>query len=54
MVARWGRRGLASLALALASARVFPTVKYALGHGRACTRVVVGRTAVTARREATA
>jgi hypothetical protein len=39
---RWGERALVSLALAIAAARVFPTVKYALGHGRACSRVVVG------------
>jgi hypothetical protein len=38
----WGPRALVSLAFALAAARVFPTVKYALGHGQACTRVTVG------------
>ena len=27
--------------------RVYPTVKYALGHGKACVRVVVGGTPVT-------
>jgi hypothetical protein len=41
VVARWGRKGLVSLAFALTSARIFPTLKYALGHGRACTRVTV-------------
>jgi hypothetical protein len=46
LVARFGRRGLVSLAFALAAARVFPTVKYALGHGRACQRVVVAGEAV--------
>ncbi len=39
---RWGRRGLVSLSFAIAAGRLFPTVKYALGHGRACTRVTVG------------
>jgi hypothetical protein len=39
---RWGDRTVASLALAIASARVFPTLKYALGHGRACTRLRIG------------
>jgi hypothetical protein len=39
---RWGSRALISLAFAMASARVFPTIKYALGHGQACARVVVG------------
>ncbi len=39
---RWGRRAVVSLALAIAAVRVFPTVKYALGHGKACVRVRVG------------
>ena len=42
IVDRWGRRGLVSLALTIASSRVYPAVKYALGHGRACVRVKVG------------
>jgi hypothetical protein len=39
---RWGKRGLISLAFSMLSARVYPTLKYALGHGRACTRLVIG------------
>jgi hypothetical protein len=46
IVERWGRRALVSLAFAITAARLYPTVKYALGHGKACTRVVVGGTAV--------
>ena len=42
VLARWGRHALVSLAFAIAASRVFPTVKYALGHGKACTRVVIG------------
>jgi hypothetical protein len=42
VVRRWGRRALVSLAFAIAGARIFPTVKYALGHGAACTRVEIG------------
>ena len=42
VVERWGQRGLISLAFALTSSRVYPTVKYALGHGKACTRLTVG------------
>lgn len=38
---RWGPRGLVSLAFTISASRVFPTVKYALGHGRACTQVRV-------------
>jgi hypothetical protein len=43
---RWGRRGLISLAFAITAARIYPTVKYALGHGKACMRVVVDGTPV--------
>jgi hypothetical protein len=43
---RWGRRALISVAFAITAARIYPTVKYALGHGKACTRVVVGGTPV--------
>jgi hypothetical protein len=41
VVRRWGRKGLVSLTFAIAAARLFPTVKYALGHGQACRRVLV-------------
>jgi hypothetical protein len=41
IVKRWGPRGLISLAFALVCPRVYPTVKYALGHGKACTRLTV-------------
>jgi hypothetical protein len=42
VVRQFGKRGLISLAFALLAARMFPTLKYALGHGRACTRVTIG------------
>ena len=38
----FGKRGLISLSFALVAGRVFPTLKYALGYGRACTRLTVG------------
>jgi hypothetical protein len=41
IIARWGKRAVMSLAFGLAAARMFPTLKYALGHGRACARVTV-------------
>lgn len=41
IVKRWGRRALVSLAFAITAGRIYPTVKYALGHGKACTRIVV-------------
>jgi|SRR5581483_1139242 len=42
IVKRWGRLALVSLAFAITAARIYPTVKYALGHGKACMRVDVG------------
>ncbi|HEY4241199.1 MAG TPA: hypothetical protein VGM88_15355 [Kofleriaceae bacterium] len=42
VLAKHGPRAALSLAFALVSARFYPTLKYALGHGKACTRVVVG------------
>jgi hypothetical protein len=46
IVKRWGRRAIVSLAFAITAARIYPTVKYALGHGKACIRVVAGGTPV--------
>jgi hypothetical protein len=37
----WGTGSPAELALAIAISRVFPTIKYALGHGHACQQVRV-------------
>jgi hypothetical protein len=42
IVRRWGPRAVVSLAFAIVTARMYPTVKYAMGHGKACTRLVVG------------
>ena len=39
---RWGRQAVVSLAFAILTARVYPTVTYAMGHGTACARVIVG------------
>jgi hypothetical protein len=52
IVRRWGKHALISLGFAIASARVFPTVKYALGHGQACTQIVVGGMPAPVLREA--
>jgi hypothetical protein len=52
VVARWGRQGLISLALAIAAVRLFPTVKYALGHAQSCTRVTVAGSPVAVLRQA--
>lgn len=47
IVERWGRRALVSIAFAITASRIYPTVKYALGHGKACMRVEVGGATVT-------
>ena len=52
IVRRWGRHALVSLGFAIAAARVFPTVKYGLGHGKACTRITVAGASVPVLREA--
>ena len=46
IVNRWGKRALVSLAFAITASRIYPTVKYALGYGKACTRLIVGGTPV--------
>lgn len=38
---RWGERGLVAIALSLTTGRMYPTVKYALGYGESCAKVVV-------------
>jgi len=42
VVRQWGKRGLISLAYAITAARLFPTLKYALGHGQSCARLKIG------------
>jgi hypothetical protein len=49
---RWSPRALVSLAFAITAARIYPTMKYALGHGRACMRVSVGGATVPVLRQA--
>jgi len=42
IVRRWGDRGLVAISMALMTARMYPTLKYALGYGKACSKVTVG------------
>jgi hypothetical protein len=45
-----GPRAVVSLSFAICAARFYPTLKYALGHGKACQRVTVaGENVVVAR-----
>jgi hypothetical protein len=41
IVRRWGDQGLVALSLGLMTARMYPTLKYALGYGKTCSKVVV-------------
>jgi hypothetical protein len=41
IVRRWGDRGLMAVSLSITTARMYPTLKYALGYGKACSRVTV-------------
>jgi hypothetical protein len=47
VVRRWGQGGLIALSLALTTARMYPTLKYAMGHGKACSEVVAAGVAAT-------
>lgn len=49
---RWGDRAVVALAFAIVAARVYPTLKYALGHGKTCQRVTVAGTPVAVARDA--
>jgi hypothetical protein len=40
-VRRWGQKGLIAVSLGLTTARMYPTLKYAMGYGRACSKVTV-------------
>jgi hypothetical protein len=41
IVRRWGEKALVAIGLTLVASRMYPTLKYALGHGKTCSRVVV-------------
>jgi hypothetical protein len=42
VIARWGRKAVVTLGLGIASSRVYPTLKYAMGYGKTCVGVRVG------------
>jgi hypothetical protein len=49
---RWGPRALLALAFGMMAVQLYPTLKYALGHGEACTRLVVAGQTVMRRQVA--
>lgn len=52
ILAKWGPRAVVSIAFAILAGRIYPTIKYALGHGVACQRVTIDGQAVTPPRAA--
>lgn len=42
IVRRWGDKALVAISLAIVQSRMYPTLKYALGYGKTCSRVTVG------------
>jgi alkylhydroperoxidase family enzyme len=46
IITRWGPRAVVTLAFAITTARMYPTVKYAMGHGKSCSRVIVNGASV--------
>jgi hypothetical protein len=53
-VRQFGKRGLIALSFAMLAAKMYPTLKYALGHGRTCTRLATGSETVPMLRDVTA
>lgn len=41
IVRRWGAKGLAAVSMSLTTARMYPTLKYAMGYGKTCSKVTV-------------
>ncbi|MEM8606068.1 MAG: hypothetical protein AAGF92_03135 [Myxococcota bacterium] len=52
LVAAFGRKGLVAIAFAMLSARLYPTLKYALGYGHTCAVVQVAGAPVPTPQEA--
>ncbi len=49
--ALWGDKGLIAIGFAISSYRVYPALKYALGYGKACSRIQVNESFLTPNRE---
>jgi hypothetical protein len=41
IVRRWGDKALVAISLSIVASRMYPTLKYALGYGKACSKVTV-------------
>lgn len=50
IVRRWGDKALVAISLSIVAARMYPTLKYALGYGKTCSQVRVRGEVVAPRR----
>lgn len=41
IIDRWGKDGLIAIAFCISSSRVYPAFKYAMGYGKACSRIQI-------------
>lgn len=48
VVQRFGKRALVTLAYTMTTAKIYPSLKYALGHGQMCTRLQLGQKSLVA------
>jgi hypothetical protein len=51
ILALWGHQGLITIAFAISSSRVYPTLKYSLGYGKSCSRIQINESSVVANRD---
>lgn len=42
IVRRWGDKALVAISLGIVASRMYPTLKYAMGYGKTCSRVQIG------------
>lgn len=47
ILALWGQKGLITIGFAISSYRVYPALKYTLGYGKACSKVIVNDISLT-------
>ncbi|MDO6427329.1 hypothetical protein Q4489_09910 [Thalassotalea sp. 1_MG-2023] len=53
IIALWGKKGAIAIAYAISSSRVYPTLKYALGYGKTCSKLQVNNTTTVPKRTLT-
>lgn len=51
ILALWGQKGLITLSFAISSSRVYPALKYTLGYGKACSKIIVNESSLAPTRQ---